>query len=39
MNPLKIKHWIGLRREPEEEAARSKPKKGFFGGAGKCGKT
>jgi hypothetical protein len=30
MNPLKIKYWIGLRREPEEEAAQSKPGKGLF---------
>jgi hypothetical protein len=27
MNPLKNKHWIGIRREPEVEENRSKPEK------------
>jgi hypothetical protein len=30
MNPLKNKHWIGIRREPEEEEDGSKPRKGPF---------
>jgi hypothetical protein len=30
MNPLKNKHWIGIRREPEGEEDRNKPEKGPF---------
>jgi hypothetical protein len=35
MNPLKNKHWIGIRREPEADENRSKPGKYRFGGSRK----